>query len=162
MKNRELILDFVQRFPGRDDDEISAALKIRPRQTVNMECRQLAYLNQIERKVGQRGKICNYPKNDRRAVRDVGRRPAGPSMSASEETTVRVDQEWHWEGNVIDAIENHFEAAGHEIIFKADTASKQQGTDLIIQCGPTKLLIEVKGFPSKYYSAGNRRNEPKL
>lgn len=39
MGHRETVLDFVSRFPGRDDDEIAQALHIQRRQTVNRICR---------------------------------------------------------------------------------------------------------------------------
>lgn len=55
------ILDFVCRFPGRDDDEIAKALKVSPRQTVNVICRKLADSGRIRRVKGATGKIANYP-----------------------------------------------------------------------------------------------------
>lgn len=55
------ILEFVRRFPGRDDDEISRSLNISPRQSVNIACRALAQRGYLKRKPGPNGKICNYP-----------------------------------------------------------------------------------------------------
>lgn len=55
------ILAFVTRFPGRDDDEISKALAIQPRQTVNQICRELAAAGRLRREPGPLGKIANYP-----------------------------------------------------------------------------------------------------
>jgi hypothetical protein len=59
MTNIEKVLDFIARFPGRDDDEIAAALKISPRQQVNQICRRLASEGKIGRARGSRGKIVN-------------------------------------------------------------------------------------------------------
>ena len=55
------ILDFVGRFPGRDDDEISASLGIRPRQAVNQACRRLAAAGLLRRVRGSSGKLVNHP-----------------------------------------------------------------------------------------------------
>ena len=55
------ILEFVTRFPGRDDDEISNLLAIRPRQTVNQICRALEAAGQVRRAQGPLGKIANFP-----------------------------------------------------------------------------------------------------
>jgi hypothetical protein len=55
------ILDFVLRFPGRDDDEIARLLKISQRQTVNIVCRKLAERGRIRRAKGPTGKLANYP-----------------------------------------------------------------------------------------------------
>lgn len=55
------ILDFILRFPGRDDDEIARLLKIFPRQTVNMICRKFATTGEIRRAKNATGKIANYP-----------------------------------------------------------------------------------------------------
>lgn len=59
---REAILDFIAKFPGRDDDEISNALKIKPRQSVNQVCRALENAGAITRRLGPTGKLANYPK----------------------------------------------------------------------------------------------------
>lgn len=69
----ERILEFVTRFPGRDDDEISKSLAIRPRQTVNQICRALEATGRVRRAPGPLGKIANYP---------VDRHSAGAARSA--------------------------------------------------------------------------------
>lgn len=61
MSHKERIADFVRRFPGRDDDQISSALNIRPRQSINMACRDLESVGRIKRYKNASGKIGNYP-----------------------------------------------------------------------------------------------------
>lgn len=55
------VLAFIGRFPGRDDDEIAAALRISPRQTVNIICRRLEQRGQIRRDKLVGRKIVNFP-----------------------------------------------------------------------------------------------------
>lgn len=55
------VLDFINRFPGRDDDEIAAALGISPRQTVNIICRRLVKRGEVRRDKASGRKIVNYP-----------------------------------------------------------------------------------------------------
>jgi hypothetical protein len=57
---RDRILEFISRFPGRDDDQIAAALQIAPRQTVNMVCRQLTKEGRMTRRPGPMGKLVNF------------------------------------------------------------------------------------------------------
>ena len=59
MTNIAKVLDFVTRFPGSDDDEIAAALKILPRQQVNQICRRLESEGKLSRSRGPEGKIVN-------------------------------------------------------------------------------------------------------
>jgi hypothetical protein len=59
MTNTDRVLDFITRFPERDDDEISATLKILPRQQVNQICHRLKKAGQIQRFTGPQGKIVN-------------------------------------------------------------------------------------------------------
>jgi len=61
MTNTDRVLDFIKRSPGRDDDEISAALKITPRQQVNQICHRLRKQGRIRRTIGQMGKVINTP-----------------------------------------------------------------------------------------------------
>jgi DNA-binding MarR family transcriptional regulator len=51
-KMQDRILDFLNRFPGRDDDELARVLKISPRQSVNMACRKLQKKGAIRRVKG--------------------------------------------------------------------------------------------------------------
>lgn len=61
LTHSDRILDFVRRFPGRDDDEIATALGIQPRQTVNLNCRKLERMGCLERRAGAGGKVSNFP-----------------------------------------------------------------------------------------------------
>jgi hypothetical protein len=57
----DMILEFIHRFPGRDDDEIARALAISARQQVNQICRRLERGGRITRAPGSSGKIANFP-----------------------------------------------------------------------------------------------------
>lgn len=86
MTHRERIADFIRRFPGRDDDEISASLKIRHRQTVNIICRGLETDGQIKRRQNPTGKIGNYPLGHN--ALNIRHTLPGPIDKASEVETV--------------------------------------------------------------------------
>ncbi len=61
LTNRERVLRYVQRHPGEDDDQISDATGIRPRQQVNILLRMLAASGEVERVKRLGDKIRNYP-----------------------------------------------------------------------------------------------------
>lgn len=157
MTHLDRILDFVTRFPGRDDDEISQALKIKPRQTVNQHCRALEGAGLIARKPGPIGKIANYPTSKQKssiAVQEmVQPEVARPAMAAP--------SDWFWEGRVVDKLEAFLIGAGWTVLSKADAASKQQGIDLHVRRGEREMLIEAKGYPSASYRDPNRSHEAK-
>lgn len=150
--HREAILDYIHRFPGRDDDEISAALRIRPRQTINQTCRALAKSGQIVRKPGQYGKICNFPKlpADRRNPIAPQAAPA-VDKSRSAHTGASPTDDWFWEGNVVEAVGSFLESDGWVIRSKANTLIKERGIDLDAHRGSQRILVEAKGYPSKAY-----------
>ena len=54
-------MDFVARFPGRDDDAIARALRISPRQTVNLVAREFVKEGRLIRQRGPSGQLVNYP-----------------------------------------------------------------------------------------------------
>ena len=62
MTNTDKVLRYVQQHPGLDDDEISAATSVEPRQQVNIILRKLEN-GELVRRVKQPGvKIRNYPR----------------------------------------------------------------------------------------------------
>lgn len=77
-------------------------------------------------------------------------------------TDVRdVRTEWHWEGNVQAAVVAALVRAGWTIRRVADTALRERGVDVEAILDGRTALIEVKGFPSTFYAAGERAGEPK-
>lgn len=176
MDIRERVADFVRRFPGRDDDEISAALRIRPRQTINQACRALERAGLIERKPGMNGKIANFPKRSLPAAslpthnQHMGRQSqhelpkatnakGGSPDKQSNFATLPTD--WFWEGNVTEAVCEFLIEAGWLILSKADTGRKERGLDILAEQAGRQLMVEVKGYPSLSYRDPRRAGEQK-
>lgn len=61
---RQQVIDFISKFPDRDDDEIAASLKLSQRQTVNLICRKLAAEGLLDRTIGHQGKLVNRLRDD--------------------------------------------------------------------------------------------------
>jgi Holliday junction resolvase-like predicted endonuclease len=62
--------------------------------------------------------------------------------------------EWFWEGNIVENISNKLQSEGWKIEFIADTYSKASGIDIKASKNKQILIVEVKGYPSKYYQSG--------
>jgi len=158
VKNSERILEFVGRFPGTDDDEISAALQITPRQTVNQVARALSKAGALERRPNLTGKLGNYPVN----------RPglnfaiqSSDSATRDTESLSDVTKEWFWEGNVTDAVVKYLGEQGWKILAQADTKSKERGLDIHATRGNREIMVEAKGYPSQSYRDPSRAGERK-
>lgn len=156
------ILEFVCSFPGRDDDQISAALNIKPRQAVNQACRKLADMGKVERRPGLSGKIGNFPLcvANTSYVEPVSK----PAASATETTISDVTKEWFWEGNVSDTLAHYLVEQGWQILSQADTRSKERGVDVHARFGHREVMVEVKGYPSEMYRreglSGQKKRTP--
>lgn len=158
MSNRERIADFIRRFPGRDDDEISAALQIEPRQTVNQICRTLAKGAIVERRPNPTGKLGNYPLDSPRIDRAS---PSSETEGPSAEAVTDATKEWFWGGNVADAVAKYLEEQGWRIISQADTRTKEHGLDIHALRGSQEIMVEVKGYPSRSYRDQRRAGQRK-
>lgn len=69
--------------------------------------------------------------------------------------------EWFWEGNVQAAVVAHLAAEGWRILRVADTHSREHGVDIQARRRGTRLLVEVKGYPSSTYARGDKAGQPK-
>lgn len=101
---------------------------------------------------------------------DTGSRSLAPRRPANElparvedpvQNHTRIQRDWYWEGNVQDRFCKWLEAEGWTIVCAADTAGKMRGTDVVAERGCTRLLAEVKGFPSTTYADPRRAGEKK-
>lgn len=72
-----------------------------------------------------------------------------------------VTKDWYWEGNVVETLAKHLEAQGWTILTKANTHSKERGVDIHAERKGRMLLIEAKGYPSKFYRNPERASETK-
>lgn len=135
---------------GMSDAELAGLLG-KGHQHINQTCRILANQGLIVRG-SSLGSITNrlatvapLRANDRPTVPP----PAGP-----------VD-DWAWEGNVQSGVVTQLAAKGWRIVAVADTARPQRGADIIAERDGTRLLVEVKGWPSATYARGDRAGQPK-
>jgi hypothetical protein len=72
-----------------------------------------------------------------------------------------VTKDWYWEGNVVETLARHLETQGWTILTMANTHSKERGVDIHAECKGRTLLIEAKGYPSKFYRNPERATETK-
>lgn len=131
--NRERVLDFVSKFPGRDDDEIANALKISPRQTVNMICRRLGEEKIVRRERGLHGKIVNF------ATGYI------PEPAASIVQQPKRNSEAMNEDQVKTALKTMLEKDGWSVKVAWGRA---RGIDIVALRGIERWVIECKGTGS--------------
>ncbi len=137
----EQLLDYIKRFPGRDDDEIAAALKISPRQTVNTYCRKLCEQGLLRRERGPRGKIVNIPVTSTSSTSMSAKtpkplpkpRPSPPSGEALTEDQVKA------------AVAMMLTTQGWSPDIKW---GKARGIDIVATRGSERWVIECKGTGS--------------
>lgn len=86
---------------------------------------------------------------------------ARPSDRMPVEGAIDPHDEWHWEGNVQIAVVRHLMRQGWEIMATADTATRQQGHDIVAERAGERLIVEVKGYPSSRHVGGPRHGQAK-
>lgn len=165
---RERILAYLGEHPeGADDGELTAALNIKHRAQTNKRCRQLVKEGLLERHrmdgrlrnffVGATarpaGRTPLWPWGDE--VRNFPVRSTAPLPEPSDPEVTAAEHPWFWEGNVQSAVVTYLVTQGHRIISCADTASKQQGKDIVGENDHGRLWVSVKGYPK-----GTARTQP--
>lgn len=69
--------------------------------------------------------------------------------------------EWHWEGNIIDAVIDYLVERDWIIVKIADTYTKERGEYIRAVKDGQWLIIEAKGYPSRLYRDPRPRGEKK-
>lgn len=90
---------------------------------------------------------------DRRVGSSV---PSAPTIQRGE-----PESEWFWEGNIQSAMVKRLAADNWAIVAVANTATREHGVDIIARKSGKRVLVEVKGYPSKYYVRGERKGQIK-
>lgn len=139
MTTKQRIISFLQTHPqGIDDDELTKALNISRRQQVNARCNELEKEGLvIRRRVN--GKIHNYW---------AGKPIFAVSVSTPKPSYDSPNSDlWFWEGNVQSQVVNYLSTLNFQIRSVTDTASRQQGIDIIAEKDGKQLWVSAKGFP---------------
>jgi hypothetical protein len=139
MTTKERIISYLQTHPvGVDDDELAKDLGISNRVQVNSRCRELeneGYV--IRRRVG--GKIHNFW-----ASKSID---STPTFQRESPPNIPSQELWFWEGNVQSKVVNYLASQNYQIRSVADTATRQQGIDIIAEKAGMILWVSAKGFP---------------
>jgi hypothetical protein len=72
-----------------------------------------------------------------------------------------IQSECYWEGNLQSAMVAHLAATGHAIRSVANTATKERGIDIVAILDGRQVLVEVKGYPSRFYARGPKQGQVK-
>jgi hypothetical protein len=142
---RQRILYYLQKHPeGADDDELAVATGLSTRQQANIECRRLEQEGLVIRHHLE-GKIHNFPTGNAGVIT----KPAPPPNVNRSQDALPKNEHWFWEGNVQSKVISYLAIQGYQIRSVADTASHQQGIDIIAERDGKQLWVSVKGYPQE-------------
>jgi len=142
MTIRQRIVDYLPKHPeGVGDDTLAETLGLSQRQQANARCRQLEKEGLVvRRRVG--GKIRNFWLGSTQTP------PLQPVSLADESGTLSYPSNpWYWEGNIQALVIRHLTSQHYLIRSVADTASRQQGKDIVAERNRKQLWITAKGYP---------------
>jgi hypothetical protein len=152
MTVKQRILSFLQNHPeGVDDDALAFALGFSQRQQANMQCRKLEKEGLVIRRQVN-GKINNFL-----AGKSLHPSPTTQPKNARPKASLDLpgNKPWYWEGNIQSRVISYLASHNFQIRSVADTASRQQGIDIVAEKDGRQLWISAKGFPE-----GTERTSP--
>ncbi len=142
------VLTALRARPAGMTDADLASLLGKNHAQINQACRRLADEGLLDRSGSPSG-IINTVTRNKRLVRE-------PDSSRS-----TAHEEWAWEGNVQNRAAEYLAVNGWLAIQTANTAARQHGPDISARRDGQRLLVEVKGWPSRTYATGKRAGQPK-
>jgi hypothetical protein len=147
MKIEDRILESLKIHPeGVDDDELANMLNLPNRTQANMRCRSLEKRGIVTRRKVE-GKIRTF-------LLDTFVKKTIPIKKQPLRKTTELDG-WFWEGNVQSQIVRFLVSQGYTIQSVANTATHEQGVDIIASINGHQLWISVKGYPK-----GTEKTQP--
>ena len=152
MKIRERILAALSKTDRLCDDCLSEITGVSPRHSINLTARPMAARHQLSRFREDCGR-CQRVK----IVNRLGNAQVSQPVQVMATLPIPGERPWYWEGNVQRRIVDFLRAAGYVIQSEADTASRQQGKDIVAKgLEGRSLWVTVKGFPEKSKSTQAR------
>jgi len=119
---------------------LAEALNLKSRHQANKRCRQLAKEGFVVRRVVN-GKIHNFWVDGKQ----IEFRP--PVSIVKPTPPKNPSRDWFWEGNVQAIVIRYLVSQKSLIRYAANTATREQGKDIIAERDGKQLWISVKGYP---------------
>jgi len=151
-------------IPHKMSSRTKKALEFRFRDLINQICRNL----KNEGKISRINSVCNICKNTK-ILNFIDISPNEKSMDVVQTnvfTTHTPDDKWTYENewfeetNISRKIRDYLKETGHDII-RFNDDKRQKGHDIITAKNGIKTIIEVKGYPSKYYVGTEKQGQKK-
>lgn len=70
--------------------------------------------------------------------------------------------DWYYEGNISRTLINHFIKMGFTVLKDNSDNIKERGVDIITKDSTSYIIIEVKGYPTRFHTKGNDKGKPKV
>lgn len=135
---QRIISSLQNHSEGIDDDELTRILGLSARQQANSICRQLEKEGLVVRRIVN-GKIHNFW-----AGKSI---PPSPLIISRSQYNLPKSELWFWEGNVQSRVVSYLTSQNYHIRSVTDTASHQQGIDIVAEKNGKQLWVSVKGYP---------------
>ncbi len=138
---KQRIMQILGNYPdGIDDDDLARVLNLSNRQHANSCCRELEKEGLLVRRPVN-GKIHNFLAGNIVQIAPAPIREIHQNESKFDD--------WFWEGNVQTSVGDFLVSQGFCILSTANTATHQQGIDIVAEKGGKHLWVSVKGYPRK-------------
>jgi len=70
--------------------------------------------------------------------------------------------DWYYEGNISRVLVNHFIEMGFTVLNDNSDNIKERGVDIIVKDSKSYIIIEVKGYPTRFHTKGINKGKPKV
>ena len=106
--------------------------------------------------------LADRPRPEPRSAEPPRVPPRPPTAVAAPGSTPGSPDGWPSESAVQSAVVGWLVSEGWSIVRVAQTSSREHGVDVVARRGGTDVLVEVKGYPSELYSAGDRAGQARV
>jgi hypothetical protein len=70
--------------------------------------------------------------------------------------------DWYYEGNISRALINYFIEFGFTVVKDNSDNIKERGLDIIIKNSTSYIIMEVKGYPTRFHTKGLNKGKLKI
>lgn len=70
--------------------------------------------------------------------------------------------DWYYEGNISRSLVNYFNKMGFTVLKDNSNNIRERGVDIIVEDSKSYIIMEVKGYPTRFHTKGLNKGKPKI